>query len=97
MVVASPSFAVDLNRSGDGEVGIIDRVPVSLQRGPPDGMDDALPDDDDADDVEPDIIADDIGDDIAASNPAGTAGASSSETQQYPLHFSSLDLDAMRQ
>ncbi|RYR35445.1 hypothetical protein Ahy_A10g050589 [Arachis hypogaea] len=59
MVVASPSFVVDLNRSGDGEVGIIDRVPISLQRGAPNGIDNALPDDDDADDLEPDIIVDD--------------------------------------
>ncbi|RYQ96655.1 hypothetical protein Ahy_B08g092498 [Arachis hypogaea] len=81
----SPSFAVDLNRSGDGEVAIIDRVPVSLQRGAPHGIDDALLDDDDVDDVEPDIIADDSGDDIAASNPVGAGRASSSGTQQYPL------------
>ncbi|XP_015936752.1 uncharacterized protein LOC107462640 [Arachis duranensis] len=75
-VVASPSFAVDLNCSGDGEVGIIDRAPISLQHGAPDGIDDALPDDDDADDVESNIIADDSGDDIAASNPtrAGREG-----------------------
>ncbi|XP_016173686.1 uncharacterized protein LOC107616211 [Arachis ipaensis] len=93
--VASPSFAVDLNCSGDEEVGIIDRVPIPLQCGAPAGMDDALPNDDDDDDVEPDIITDDSGDDIAASNTAGSG--SSSGTQQYPLHFSSLDLDAMRQ
>ncbi|RYR19447.1 hypothetical protein Ahy_B03g064216 [Arachis hypogaea] len=81
MVVASPSFAVDLNRSGDREVRIIDRAPISLQRIAPDSIDDALPDEDDADDVEPNIIADDSGDDIAASNPAGAGGAFSSETQ----------------
>ncbi|XP_057747490.1 uncharacterized protein LOC130966686 [Arachis stenosperma] len=97
MVVASPSFAVDLNRSGDGKVCIIDRALVLLQRVAPDGIDDALPDEDDAEDVEPNIIADDSGDDIAASNPAGANGVSSLGTQQYPLHFSSLDLDAMRQ
>ncbi|RYR62839.1 hypothetical protein Ahy_A04g020585 isoform K [Arachis hypogaea] len=66
--VASPSFTVDLNRSGGGEVGIVDRVPIFLQCGAPASMDDALPDDDDADDVESDIIADDSGDDITASN-----------------------------
>ncbi|XP_057744653.1 uncharacterized protein LOC130962459 [Arachis stenosperma] len=48
------------------------------------------------DDVEPDIIANDSGDDIGASEPAGAGGDSSSGTQQYPPHFSSLDLDAMR-
>ncbi|XP_016195725.1 uncharacterized protein LOC107636747 [Arachis ipaensis] len=96
MVVASPSFAVDLNRSGDREVGIIDRTPVSLQRWTPDSIDDILPDDDDVDDVEPDIIADDSGDDIAASNSARAGRASSSGTQQYPPHFLSLDLDVMK-
>ncbi|RYR08419.1 hypothetical protein Ahy_B05g076095 [Arachis hypogaea] len=35
MVVASPSFIVDLNRSGDGKVDITDTAPVSLQDGPP--------------------------------------------------------------
>ncbi|XP_057740436.1 uncharacterized protein LOC130957604 [Arachis stenosperma] len=69
----------------------------SLQRGVPNSIDDALPDDDDADDVEPNIIVDDSVDDIAASNPARDSGVSSSGTQQYPLHFSSLDLDTMRQ
>ncbi|XP_016207058.1 uncharacterized protein LOC107647501 [Arachis ipaensis] len=60
-------------------------------------MDDALPDDDVADDMEPNIIADDSGNDIAAGGPAGVGGGSSSGAQQYPPHFSSLDLDAMRQ
>ncbi|RYR62830.1 hypothetical protein Ahy_A04g020585 isoform G [Arachis hypogaea] len=68
--VASPSFTVDLNRSGGGEVGIVDRVPIFLQCGAPASMDDALPDDDDADDVESDIIADDSGDDITAKGVA---------------------------
>ncbi|RYR77853.1 hypothetical protein Ahy_A01g002511 [Arachis hypogaea] len=60
-------------------------------------MGDALLDDDDDDDVEPDLIADDSGNEIAASNPAGIGGGSSSGAKQYPPHFSSLDLDAMRQ
>ncbi|XP_016185095.1 uncharacterized protein LOC107626710 [Arachis ipaensis] len=72
--VASPSFAVDLNCSGGGEVGIVDRVPTYLQCGAPAGMGDALLDDDDDDDVESDLIADDSGDDIAASNPARYVG-----------------------
>ncbi|XP_016192691.1 uncharacterized protein LOC107633595 [Arachis ipaensis] len=97
IVVASPSFAVDFNHSGDREVDIIDRAPISLQRGALDGIDNALPDDDDADDVESDMIADDSGDDIAVSNRAGTDEASSSGTQQYPPHFSCLDLDTMRE
>ncbi|XP_016177939.1 uncharacterized protein LOC107620266 [Arachis ipaensis] len=95
--VASPSFVVDLNCSGDGEVVIVDKVPIFLQRGVPAGMGDALLDDDDDDDVEPDLITDDSGDDIAASNPAGDGGGSSSGTHQYRPHFSSLDLDGMRQ
>ncbi|XP_057722602.1 uncharacterized protein LOC130936534 [Arachis stenosperma] len=85
MVVASLSFAADLNSSGDREGGT------------PDGIDDVLPDDDDADDVEPDIIADDSGDDKAANNPTRVGGASSSGTQQYHLYFLYLDLDVMRQ
>ncbi|RYQ85367.1 hypothetical protein Ahy_B10g104916 [Arachis hypogaea] len=43
------------------------------------------------------MIADDSGDDVGASEPAGVVGSSSSGTKQYPPHFSSLDLDAMRQ
>ncbi|XP_016206244.1 uncharacterized protein LOC107646581 [Arachis ipaensis] len=95
--VASPSFAVDLNCNGGGKVSIVDRVPISLQCEAPAGMGDALLDNDDDDDVETDLIADESGDDITASNPTGAGGGSSSGTQQYPLHFSSLDLDAMRQ
>ncbi|RYR31581.1 hypothetical protein Ahy_B01g056407 [Arachis hypogaea] len=82
MVVVSPSFAADLNRSSDREVGIIDTAPVSLQGGTPNDIDDVLRDDDDDDDVEPDIISDDSGDDIVASNLAGDGRASSSGTQQ---------------
>ncbi|RYR62153.1 hypothetical protein Ahy_A04g019528 [Arachis hypogaea] len=78
MVVASPSFADDLTRSGDKEVGITDMTSVSLQGGTPDGIDDVLRDDD----VEPDIIANDSGHDIAGSNPTRGGGASSPGTQQ---------------
>ncbi|XP_015936815.1 uncharacterized protein LOC107462697 [Arachis duranensis] len=95
--IASPSFVVDLNCSGGGEVGIVERVPISLQCGTPAEIDDALLDDDGDDDVEPDLIADDSGDDIVASNLARAGGGSNFGTQQYPPHFSSLDLDAMRQ
>ncbi|RYR54241.1 hypothetical protein Ahy_A06g029508 isoform A [Arachis hypogaea] len=80
-LVASPSFAVDLNCSGGGEVGIVERVPIFLQCGAPVGMGDALLDDDGNDDMEPDLIANDSGDDIAASNPSGAGGGSSSGTQ----------------
>ncbi|RYR46873.1 hypothetical protein Ahy_A07g032726 [Arachis hypogaea] len=83
MVVASPSFAANLNRSGIREVGR--RFHYSV--GAPDGIDDALPNDHDADDVELDIIADDSGDDIAASNLDGAGRASSLRTQLYPRAF----------
>ena len=72
-------------------------MPTSLQCDAPAGVEDGLLDDPEDDDVEPDMIADDSCDDIAASEPAGAGGGSSSGTQQYPSHFSSLDLDAMRQ
>ncbi|RYR10640.1 hypothetical protein Ahy_B05g079095 [Arachis hypogaea] len=48
--VASPSFAVDLNCSGGGEVGIGDIVPTSLQCATPSGLGDALLGDVDDDD-----------------------------------------------
>ncbi|RYR56697.1 hypothetical protein Ahy_A05g022386 [Arachis hypogaea] len=64
MLVASLSFAADLNRSGDEEVGITDTTPVSLQGGAREGIDDVLWDDDDDDDVESDIISYDSGDDV---------------------------------
>ncbi|RYR26819.1 hypothetical protein Ahy_B02g061125 [Arachis hypogaea] len=47
MVVASPSFAADLNRNGDVEVGITNTAPVSIQGGTPDSIDDILQNDDD--------------------------------------------------
>ncbi|RYR71736.1 hypothetical protein Ahy_A02g005964 isoform B [Arachis hypogaea] len=45
--------------------------------------------------VPPDMIEDDSGDEVGATEPALAVGGSSSGTQQYPPHFSSLDLDAM--
>ncbi|RYR65727.1 hypothetical protein Ahy_A03g011656 [Arachis hypogaea] len=74
--VASPSFAVDLNGSGGGEVGIGDYVPTPLQCAAPAGLGDALLDDPVDDDVEPNIIADDIVDDIGPSEPTGAGGGS---------------------
>ncbi|RYR10625.1 hypothetical protein Ahy_B05g079079 isoform C [Arachis hypogaea] len=50
----------------------------------------------DEDDVEPASIADDSDDDLGRSIPVGASGASSLGTQQYPPHFLTLDLDAMR-
>ncbi|XP_015969910.1 uncharacterized protein LOC107493324 [Arachis duranensis] len=95
--VASPSFAVDLNGSGDGEVGSRENLPNALLGVVPLGVGDELLGDAEEDDVEPDMIDDDSGDDIGASEAALAIGGSSSGTQQYPPHFSSLDLDAMRQ
>ncbi|XP_057729993.1 uncharacterized protein LOC130945278 [Arachis stenosperma] len=95
--VASPSFAVDLNGSVGDEVRTREFPQTSLQCAAPAGVGDGFLDDPDDDDVEPDMIADDSGDDVGASEPAGAGGGSSSGTQQYPPHFFSLDLDAMRQ
>ncbi|RYQ87433.1 hypothetical protein Ahy_B09g094951 [Arachis hypogaea] len=95
--VASPSFAVDLSGNVGDEVGTWEYLPTSVQCAAPAGVGDAFFDDPEGDDVEPDTIADDSGDDIGASEPGGAAGGSISGTQQYPPHFSSLDLDAMRQ
>ncbi|XP_015965891.1 uncharacterized protein LOC107489651 [Arachis duranensis] len=94
---ASPSFVVDLNGSVGDEVGEGEYPRTSLQCVVPAGVGDGFLDDPKDDDVEPDMIADDNGDDAGASEPAGVGGGSSSGTQQYPPHFSSLDLDAMRQ
>ncbi|XP_057734741.1 uncharacterized protein LOC130950236 [Arachis stenosperma] len=95
--VASPSFAVDLNGSVGDEVGEGEYPWTSLQCVVPAGVGDGFLDDPEDDDVEPDMITDDSGDDAGPSEPAGAGGSSSSGTQQYPPHFSSLDLDAMRQ
>ncbi|RYR03094.1 hypothetical protein Ahy_B06g081927 isoform C [Arachis hypogaea] len=95
--VASPSFAVDLNGSVGDEVGSREFLPNALQGVAPLGVGDGLLGDAEEDDVEPDMIDDDSSDDIGASEPALAVGGSSSGTQQYPPHFSSLDLDAMRQ
>ncbi|RYR54256.1 hypothetical protein Ahy_A06g029514 isoform H [Arachis hypogaea] len=95
--VASSSFAVDLNGSVGDEVGSRKNPPNPLLGVAPLGVGDGLLGDVEEDDVEPDMIDDDSGDDIGASEPALAVGGSSSGTQQYPPHFSSLDLDAMRQ
>ncbi|RYR10939.1 hypothetical protein Ahy_B05g079426 [Arachis hypogaea] len=59
-------------------------VPISGEGGAPDGVEDALreddDDDDDDDDVDPATIANDRNDDIAGSFSVGDGGASSSKT-----------------
>ncbi|XP_015965274.1 uncharacterized protein LOC107489006 [Arachis duranensis] len=95
-LVASPSFAVDLNDGVGDEVGSFDILPNALQDVPPVGVGDGVLGDVEEDDVELDTIEDDSGDEVGATGPALPGGGSSSDTQQYPPHFSSLDLDAMR-
>ncbi|XP_020983956.1 uncharacterized protein LOC110274227 [Arachis duranensis] len=106
-LVASPSFVVNLNHSDDpgvGEAGLFGEVaimttdslamvPVFIVVGVPDGVEDAVHDDDD--DVEPATIADDSDDETPWTTPPEDGGASSSGTNQYSPHFSALDLDAI--
>ncbi|XP_057747909.1 uncharacterized protein LOC130967104 [Arachis stenosperma] len=94
--VASPSFAVDLNGTDGDEVVERENLPNALLGVAPVGVGDGFLDDEEEDDVEPDMIDDDSADDIGATGPALEVGGSSSGTQQYPPHFFSLDLDAMR-
>ncbi|XP_057746270.1 uncharacterized protein LOC130965529 [Arachis stenosperma] len=94
--VASPSFAVDLNGTEGDEVVERENLPNALVGVAPVGVGDGFLGDEEDDDVEPDMIDDDNTDDIGANGPVLAVGGSSSGTQQYPPHFSSLDLDAMR-
>ncbi|XP_016168936.1 uncharacterized protein LOC107611534 [Arachis ipaensis] len=94
---ASPSFAVDLSGNVGDEVGYGEHLPTDVRCPTPAGVGEGLFDDADDDDVEPDLIADESGDDVGAGDPIRATGGSSSGTQQYPPHFSSLDLEAMRQ
>ncbi|XP_057760181.1 uncharacterized protein LOC130980529 [Arachis stenosperma] len=95
--VASPSFAVDLSGNVGDEVRHGEHIPTEVHCPTPAGVGDGLFDDPDDDDAEPDFIADESGDDVGTTVPTRAIGGSSSGTQQYPPHFSSLDLDAMRQ
>ncbi|RYR29340.1 hypothetical protein Ahy_B01g053734 isoform B [Arachis hypogaea] len=112
VLAASPSFAFNLNCSGNpgvgetrplGKVAIATpdspaKVPVFGEVGVQDGVEDTLhddddndDDDDDDDDVEPATITDDT----PRTTPVVGGGASISGTNQYPPHFSALDLDGM--
>ncbi|XP_057759167.1 uncharacterized protein LOC130979678 [Arachis stenosperma] len=95
--VASPSFAVDLSGNVGDKVRYGEHLPTEVHCPTPAGVGDGLFDDPDDDDVEPDMIADESGDDLGTTGPRRATGGSSSGTQQYPPHFSALDLDAMRQ
>ncbi|XP_016165280.1 uncharacterized protein LOC107607899 [Arachis ipaensis] len=97
VLVASPSFATDLNRTRDRErvdtgpvvdvaiamAGIDDVLPESRQGRASDGVEDVFQDEDD-DDVEPATITDDSDDKDARNTLAGGGGATSSGTPQYP-------------
>ncbi|RYQ85128.1 hypothetical protein Ahy_B10g104634 isoform A [Arachis hypogaea] len=87
VLVASPSFAADLNRNCDGKIGDTRPFGELSIDGALDGVKDVLLEDYDDDDVESATIADDRDDDIARSNPVGGRGTASSGTQQYPRAF----------
>ncbi|RYQ97596.1 hypothetical protein Ahy_B08g093674 [Arachis hypogaea] len=106
VLVTSPSFTADLKRDGDGQiddirsfgqlaiviVGIPFMIPVSGEGGEPDAIKDVLRDDDN---VEPTMIDEDSNNDLWRSIPVGGGVTSSSKIQQYPSHFSTLDLEVM--
>ncbi|RYR48082.1 hypothetical protein Ahy_A07g034071 isoform F [Arachis hypogaea] len=84
-LVASPSFAVDLNDGVGDEIGSFDILPNALEGVPPVGVGDGVLGDADEDDVEPDTIEDDSGDEVGegvlghavgfgARDAEGTAG-----------------------
>ncbi|XP_016168872.1 uncharacterized protein LOC107611466 [Arachis ipaensis] len=96
-LVASLSFATYLHRDEIADVGAYINTPVmtshSREVGEPNAVEDVLGDDDD---VKPTMIEDENNDDIGRSILVRAGRVSSSGTQQYPLHFLNLDLDAMR-
>ncbi|XP_016172570.1 uncharacterized protein LOC107614960 [Arachis ipaensis] len=84
-LVASPSFAVNLNRSCDalvGEAGPLGDGDFAAPSSPP-----CVP--------PATIAADDSEEETPRTTPPVGGGASSSSTNQYPPYFSALDLDAM--
>ncbi|RYR20127.1 hypothetical protein Ahy_B03g065209 isoform A [Arachis hypogaea] len=72
-LVASPSFAVDLNDGVGDEGGSFDILPNALEGVPPVGVGDGVLGDADEDDVEPDTIEDDSGDEVGATGVLGHA------------------------
>ncbi|RYQ95620.1 hypothetical protein Ahy_B08g090969 isoform G [Arachis hypogaea] len=73
-LVASPSFAVDLNDGVRDEVGSFDVLPNALHGVPPVGVGDGELGDPDEDDVEPETIEEDSGDEVhegALGHPVG--------------------------
>ncbi|XP_057719362.1 uncharacterized protein LOC130933764 [Arachis stenosperma] len=108
LLVASPLFAADLDRTevvgsvsleNAGvfeqayEVGTGGGLLLDMQGfGEPDRVENAMCDDD-SDQEHVDIIGD--SDDDTGANPHAQHGPSSSGTQQYPPHFSTLNLEAL--
>ncbi|XP_015970326.1 uncharacterized protein LOC107493788 [Arachis duranensis] len=92
-----PVYEATVQAAASPSVGYGEHHPTEVQCPPSAGVGEGLCDDPDDDEVEPDIIADESGDDVGASDPIRPTGGSSFGTHQYPPHFSSLDLDAMRQ
>ncbi|RYR48669.1 hypothetical protein Ahy_A07g034726 [Arachis hypogaea] len=98
VLVASLSFAADLNHSCDGGIGdfrflgelaiatasALVMVTVFREGGVPDSVEDVLNDDDDDDFT---TIADDSDDNIARTSPIVDSGASILGIQQYPHTF----------
>ncbi|RYR13036.1 hypothetical protein Ahy_B04g070246 isoform F [Arachis hypogaea] len=70
-LVASPSFAVDLNDGVRDEVGSFDVLANALQGVPPVGVGDGELGYPDEDDVEPETIEDDSGDEVQAEGALG--------------------------
>ncbi|XP_016165286.1 uncharacterized protein LOC107607905 [Arachis ipaensis] len=109
-LVGSPSFTADLDRTEVGSSVLVENPGASGQAyvvgtggglihdaqgfGEPDRVENAMCDDDS--DQEPvDIVGD--SDNDTGANPHTEHGHSSSGTQQYPPHFSTLNLEALGQ
>ncbi|RYR04514.1 hypothetical protein Ahy_B06g084273 [Arachis hypogaea] len=92
-VVASSSLPV-MASAGGANMNTPVMILIYGEVGKQDVVEDVLGDDDD---VEPAMIDDDNDDDIGRSIPVGAGAPSILGTQQYPSHFSTLDLDAMKQ
>ncbi|RYR29219.1 hypothetical protein Ahy_B01g053566 isoform E [Arachis hypogaea] len=111
--VSSPSFAADLavhaeDRDCMGDVRTFGELAAAIREGPVldgattfmevrdgDPAAEAIGDDDS--DSEPPVIGDESDDEDDTRPVAPSQGQTSSQTQQYPPHFSTLDLEAMNQ
>ncbi|XP_015941384.1 uncharacterized protein LOC107466888 [Arachis duranensis] len=111
--VSSPSFAAEMAvhaEDGDclGDVRTLREVAAAMREGPVldgattfmevrdrDPVAEAIGDDDS--DSEPPVIGDESDDEDDTRPVARSQGQTSSQTQQYPPHFSTLDLETMNQ